>query len=709
VESSSEGDVWSDVTIGIIAAKSVEGAAMRALMADSMVARMESDPNEYRVGHMDSLEPGRSHRIVLVTMAEDNTRNAASTCTDMLRSFPRIRCVVMAGIAGGVPTPEEPQRHVRLGDVVIAVDGIVDYGHLRQNADGAEPRRPIGGMSMDLKRAAQHLEQGQMLGEALSWPGLLAPAGERPMAIFGRPPEDADRLHRGRRQIPHPDRELSGHPEDAPKVHFGAVGCADVVLKDPELRDSLAARHRVIAFEMEAAGVATSVANRGLNWFVVRGIVDYCDGYKNDQWHAYASLAAAGCVRAVLAQCPPFPVGWRVASTGVRTLLPEKQLDRLHVLLDQAPSGIDGKQLWSVATGGLVPLPDRPATLSQLAALLARLNAQPDLIPPLVAFAEHVAARVPHGLARELHAWTDQVAEGISHLGDRIQAYRQQIEKSRPRESAGVHSAPIRPCLLIQIERDDIDSERCEVRYWIQRQGDRWMPEPSDPKQTTFRQIERVLQSAIQHAETIWRDAVDGEPVEIELLLPTDLLRTAAEWWNTELETPAPIPLCLEYPVVVRSLDRMRTAYRHRVWSHRWRSLWQPPPRHQVYKGRDEPVSEGLDRWNARLRERRDFTTVVLGSSPHEQAGSHELESALNAGIPVILWDRRAGSLTSDMAQLLIEATEGPPTDLPQRIRTLRVEAALLSESERREHPGRHVALLWDDPDRNVYQPGGQP
>ncbi|WP_125803926.1 hypothetical protein [Actinoplanes sp. ATCC 53533] len=681
---------------------------MRALMADSMVARLDSDPNEYRVGHMASLEAGRPHRIVLVTMAEDNTRNAASTCTDMLRSFPRIRCVVMAGIAGGVPAPEEPHRHVRLGDVVVAVDGIVDYGHLRQSPNGPEPRRPIGGISMDLKRAAQHLEQGQMLGEALSWPGLLAPAGERPMAIFARPPEAADRLHRGRRKVPHPDRELSGHPVDAPKVHFGAVGCADVLLTDPELRDNLAARHRVIAFEMEAAGVAAGVANRGLNWFVVRGIVDYCDGYKNDQWHAYASLAAAGCVRAVLAECPPFPVVWRVAPTGVRTLLPEWEMDRLHALLELAPD-VDGRQVWPVVTGGLVPMPDTPATLAQLAVLLAGLNARPDLIPPLLAFAEHIAVRVPHRLAGELRAWTDRVAEQILHLGDRMRAYRHRLEESRFREhQAAGRPAPIRPCLLFQIERDDIDSERCEVRYWIQRQGHRWQPEPSNPRQTTFRHVERVLQAAIQHAETIWCDAVDGEPVEIELLLPSDLLRTAVEWWNTELEAPAPIPLCLEYPVVVRSLDRMRAAYRHRVWHQRWRSLWQHPARHHVYQGRDGSAGEGLGPWNARLRDRRDLTTVVLGSSPDRESGSHELESALNAGIPVILWDRRPGPLTSEMARLLAELTEGPPTDVLTRIRTLRVDAALLPEPDRKQHAGRHVALLWDDPARNVYEPGGQ-
>jgi hypothetical protein len=265
---------------------------------------------------------------------------------------------------------------------------------------------------------------------------------------------------------------------------------------------------------------------------------------------------------------------------------------------------------------------------------------------------------------------------------------------------------PVRPCLLIQIERDGIDQDRCEVRYWIQRHAQRWQPEPSDARQTTFRQLERVMQTAIQHAESTWHDAADGEPVEIELLLPADLLHTAIEWWHTELEAPDPTPLCLDYPVVVRSLDRMRAPHRHRVWNQRWRSLWQSPPGHRVYWGRREPEPEGLGPWNARLREDRDVTTVVLGSSPEQLAGGHELESALNAGIPVILWDRRPAPLAPEMAELLAEITHGGPTDLPGRVRELRAVAAQLPESEQRDHPGRHLALLWDDPDRNVYDAG---
>ncbi|MCY1138142.1 hypothetical protein OWR29_09050 [Actinoplanes sp. Pm04-4] len=677
---------------------------MRTLMAGPRTVRRNDDPNEYRIGHLDSAEAGRPHRVVLVTLAEDNTRNAAATCTDMLRSFPHIRCVIMVGIAGGVPSPRQPRQHVRLGDIVIALDGIVDYGHVRQGPDGAEQRRPVSGISMDLKRVAHRIEEDQILGRSLDWTRLLTPPEDYPMAVFARPSEGKDQLHRGRRLIPHPDKHESGHPDHAPKVHFGAVGSADVLLKSGSLRDELAARHRVLAFEMETAGVAAGVANRGVNWFVVRGIVDYCDEYKNDVWHQYGSLVAAGGVRALLAQCPPFLV-WRLERDGARHLLPDPEMDRLREYLDQARD-VDGLVAWQAAVGSLVPPPDEPTTLAAMAVRISGQNAGPDRIPPLIAFAEQVAARTSSRLGGQLRAWIDRVARQILQIGEHVSAYRQTVEEAVARERGGVRP-PIRPCLLIQIERDGIEGGRCEVRYWIQRRLRHWDPEPSDPQQTTFRELERVLQRAIRHAESAWHDL--DEPVEIELLLPVDMINTAVEWWHTELGSASPTPLCLDYRVVVRSLDRMREPHRHRVWNQRWRSLWQSPPQPRVQQGRSNGGNEELGPWNARLREDIHLTTVVLGSSPDEEAGRQELQSALRAGIPVILWDHRPGALVSEMADLLGQVTDGPPGELIDRVHALRHNAGLLGSDAQIRHPGRHLAVLWDDPDRNVYDMGAQP
>ena len=112
-----------------------------------------------------------------------------------------------------------------------------------------------------------------------------------------------------------------------------------------------------------------------------------------------------------------------------------------------------------------------------------------------------------------------------------------------------------------------------------------------------------------------------------------------------------------------------------------------------------------LDEWNARLRDDQKVTTVVLSTSPEHGVGHDELRSALNAGVPVILWDRRT-PLGPEAASLLAGTVQGSPTELPHRIRALRAEVARLPAAERHRHHGRHLALLWDDPDRNPYDGG---
>jgi nucleoside phosphorylase len=685
-------DFRDDVTIGIVAALPVESAAMANLIADTAEFSYDGDPNDYRVGRLDSAVPGRPHRVVLTVMPNDNTRNAATVCTDMLRTFPRIRCVALTGVAGGVPAPDRPSRHVRLGDVVVAVDGIVDYGHVRQVPGTPEPRRPAAEPSADLVRAVRRIQE-KAFRAPLEWQRLLTAAHDQPMAVFARPPASADRLLRGGVPVDHPPADESGHVAGVPRVHYGRIGTGDALLLDEHRRDELAERHRVLAFEMEAAGVIASAASRGIGWFMVRGIVDYCAEPRDERWYPYSSLAAAGFLRAVLAECRPFPV-LRSGGTGVLALLPEPELDVLRTLLADV-GDLDLTAVWRAAIGRLTPVPDRPPTTAlELFTHLAGVNAGADRVPPALALAEEIAERVGPRAGAKLREWVDGVAER-HHLTEVMAGHRVAVRQRRERGDGPA----VQPCVVIQVERDGIDPERCEVRYWIQRAATSWQPEPGEPRETPFRRVEQALQAAIRHAETAWRHS--SEPVLVEMLLPTDLIDEAVEWWHTELEEPAPTPLCVDYPVVVRSLDRMRAGYRHRVWANRWKALWRHPPRHRPYWGR-VAGDHDLHDWNTRLRDDPELTTVVLSGSPRDDAGRAELRAALNAGIPVILWDRRAPAEPVP-ADVIAGLLQGDPADLPNRVRALRREAAVASEAA---HTGRHLALLWDDPTRTVHDGG---
>ncbi|KAF4553216.1 Hypothetical protein D9617_7g029430 [Elsinoe fawcettii] len=77
-----------------------------------------------------------------------------------------------------------------------------------------------------------------------------------------------------------------------PAIHRGTVGTAECVLRDAMKRDKLAQDEDIMCFDMEAAG-----ALNAMPCLVIRGITDYCDSHKNDDWHGPAALNAASYAR----------------------------------------------------------------------------------------------------------------------------------------------------------------------------------------------------------------------------------------------------------------------------------------------------------------------------------------------------------------------------------------------------------------------------
>jgi nucleoside phosphorylase len=261
-------------TLGIITALPIEYAAMQALIDAPRPVTIPDDRNYYVHGSLPSSDPLSPHRVVLTMLARDGTRSAAATCADLLRSFPSIRVVIVGGIAGGVPT-----RGVRLGDVVVAEE-IIDVTHTRRVDGHDEIRRRVDGLSIELIRAARHLQAADT-GDPPQWATLLADGTNPALARFARP------------------------SPGVPQIHCGAVASGDQLLRDATTRDTLAARFGVLAVEMETTGVAAAATARGVQWFVARGISDNCDAEKNDRWHPFAALAAAAYARALLGSTRP--------------------------------------------------------------------------------------------------------------------------------------------------------------------------------------------------------------------------------------------------------------------------------------------------------------------------------------------------------------------------------------------------------------------
>jgi nucleoside phosphorylase len=266
-----------------------------------VVAGPPGDPIQYWIGHYGKLADGETVRQVRLTSAGMGNNNAAIVATHALRSFEAdLRHVLMVGIAGGCPNHRKVDEHVRLGDISVATQGLIQYDYIKKKSDGVEyrafPQRP----SRQLLDAANTLE-------ILS----IGPDGKRPWlhwieqaairdAGFQRPPRDL---------LYHEDTVVS-HPQDprrregVPRVHHGVIGSANILLKDPKLRDEVRDRFGARAIEMEGSGIMDAGWAMDKDIMVVRGVCDYCDKHKDDSWQRYAALAAAAYTRSLIEALP---------------------------------------------------------------------------------------------------------------------------------------------------------------------------------------------------------------------------------------------------------------------------------------------------------------------------------------------------------------------------------------------------------------------
>jgi nucleoside phosphorylase len=96
------------------------------------------------------------------------------------------------------------------------------------------------------------------------------------------------------------DRYPDNRADDNPVIHYGIIATGSAVVKYAPARDEIRQKHREICLEMEAAGLMNNFP-----CVVIRGISDYADSHKNDQWQPYAAATAAACAREFLEYVQP--------------------------------------------------------------------------------------------------------------------------------------------------------------------------------------------------------------------------------------------------------------------------------------------------------------------------------------------------------------------------------------------------------------------
>ncbi|KAL6699880.1 ankyrin repeat-containing domain protein [Trichoderma pleuroticola] len=314
-----------DYTVGWVCALSKEQTAATAMLDERHddLLKPPNDPNTYTLGSIGK------HNIVIACLPQDEigTSSAATFATWMISTFPSIKFGLMVGIGGGI-APK-----VRLGDVVVSTPtsqypGVVqwDYGKVEKGGEfkqiGSLNNPPALLLTALTKLMTENEMSGSKMPEYLDelrqkWPRLVSKYtwSESLKDPLHTPAAD------GREKKPRETR-----------VHYGLIASGNQVIKDAEFRDGLDRRYggNVLCVEMEAAGLMNNFP-----CIVIRGICDYADSQKNNDWQEYAAAVAAAFAKELLHYIQPRDVN---GERPVREIIRE-----VHNDVTRIKAKLDGK------------------------------------------------------------------------------------------------------------------------------------------------------------------------------------------------------------------------------------------------------------------------------------------------------------------------------------------------------------------------------
>lgn len=289
--------------IGIVTALPKEYAAVKATLKNARKYQYpgRGSGHRYLLGEISAKEGGK--HLVVLALADMGNNLASLRATQLLEHFPSVNSILMVGIAGGVPHPNKSSEHVRLGDIVISDhQGVVQYDFKKESASETILRYPPRPPSPILWEGVRFLAASEINGRQ-PWLTIIKQVLKR--LNIERPPEASDILVNSENK-----NEIIPHPHDPkrffgqPRVFVGPIASANILLKNPNKRDELRDRFGVKAVEMEGSGIADATWSQEAGYLVVRGICDYCDSNKNDEWQQYAAIVAAAYANTLIASLP---------------------------------------------------------------------------------------------------------------------------------------------------------------------------------------------------------------------------------------------------------------------------------------------------------------------------------------------------------------------------------------------------------------------
>ncbi|MGH3778594.1 MAG: effector-associated domain 2-containing protein [Pseudonocardiaceae bacterium] len=386
------------------------------------------------------------------------------------------------------------------------------------------------------------------------------------------------------------------------------------------------------------------------------------------------------------------PLRVMVHSLFPAALLLDSERDRLIRLLDEVDVPVLAA---SYRYAARATFDEPPPDLTDVAAVVRRMEAhlgRPRQLPAVFDFADHTAHQTRGWVDGDIHRWLDEVAARLG-FADRADidamcaATRRRLNQLR------------RYYFAVQLVPDNVLADRYLLSAWLQH--DRSPEEPihrddeAVPLSDVGERLFDLLRQVPEHVDD------DIEELVVELILPRALITWPVDQWQVDREFPH--ALGTAYPVVVRSLDRLRRPDLHAPWERKWRWLTRNDRRadHSYFRDvevHDQPAVSAL---RAMLLRNESPVALVMRTPPLKSDGlsADAFSAGLQGGIPIMVWCRDTTMSKDFQEQIRISLANGDLLRLPQRVFELRLLAAE-NAGQGDDHVGCHVTLLWDDFDR---------
>ncbi|KAJ9415776.1 hypothetical protein QL093DRAFT_2581832 [Fusarium oxysporum] len=307
--------------------------------------KARGDPNAYSTGVIGQ------HNVVLAHLPGMGKITAGQIASFCRMSYVNVSLALVVGICGGAPFYGKAREEILLGDVIIST-GVVQYDYGSRYPDMFKEKDTLddapGRPGLELRSLLSKLKTKREHGKLqTATQNYLQQASNETTKSAGRPKGLYDNLfpaeYRHKHQEPsrcsicadwkgksdpvcdvalgstceklgcdiqqrlfrrrlgevkegnEKERIDSNNETPFPRIHFGKFASGDMVIKSGEFRDQLTTSKGAIGFEMESVGVWEIFPS-----VVIKGVSDYADSHKNDDWQDYAAASAAACTKAFL-------------------------------------------------------------------------------------------------------------------------------------------------------------------------------------------------------------------------------------------------------------------------------------------------------------------------------------------------------------------------------------------------------------------------